>query len=301
MPSPWEEPFLDAVAREDQSAVVALLAPLRTDHAGTPPLAIKNRAVRLLLRRDFARPDGLLTAVEWLTATPDDGARVIGLLLIGRFFADSPARVGPIVARLADDPNWEMREMAAAVAADAIAAAGSTALPWLAALTTHPAPNLRRAAAVGGGWAARRIDRDLARRLLDLLAPLMRDEDRYVGRNLGAFAIGDGFMRAHPEVTIAWLLGMAHSDHPRARWNVATALSAAAAVDHLPAFADVLTRLVGDPDPPVRRATVAATRKLLRRVPETALPLIDKWRCDPARADVAERLLPHPTPGSKVP
>lgn len=227
MPPTWEAPFLDAVSRNDPAAAVRALVPIRTPHAGTPPMAVKTRATRLLARHFDDRPDALLAAAVSLARTDDDGAKEIGMLLIGRFFPDHPSSVGPIVARLADDPNWEVREMAAAAVADLAAAARATALPWLREHAAHPAPNTRRAVVVGCGWAARRVDHELALGLLAVLDPLMRDADAYVGRNLGAFAIGDGFLRAHPEATVPWLTAVAASDHPRARWNVASALSAA--------------------------------------------------------------------------
>lgn len=292
MPADWEEPFLAAVARDDVDATARSLAPLRTAHAGTPPMAVKTRAVRLLTRRFDDQPDALLAAAVSLTEAVDDGANEICLLLIPRFFPDHPARVGLAVARFADHPNWEVRENAAAAVADLVVAAGRSAIPWLHQHAGDRSPNTRRAVVVGCGWAPRRVDVALARQLLEVLSPLTEDGDPYVGRNLGTFAIGDGFLRAHPEPTLAWLTALAASNHPRARWNVATALSAAAAADHLPALDPLLTVLVDDTDPAVRRAALAAARTLLRRRPETMDTLLETWRTDPQRAAAAERLRP---------
>lgn len=284
-------PFLNAVARRDFDAAAGVLAPLRTAHAGTPPAAVKGRAARLLARQHRSDREALLAAATALAETTDDGAKEIGLLLIGPFFAAHPSRVGPVIARLADDPNWEVREIAAAAVSDAVAGAGPAALPWLHALAADASPNGRRAAAVGSGWAARRVDADLGRQLLALLDPLMNDDDRYVGRNLGAFAVGDGFLRAHPEITRSWLAGLATSEHPRVRWNVAMALTAAEAAKHLPSLYDVLTVLAADRDPAVQRAVTTASRKLLRRRPEEFQPLLQAWLADPTSAPLASRVL----------
>lgn len=291
MAATWEGPFLDAVARNESDAAVGVLAPLCTAHAGTPPTAVKNRAARLLTLQYRDLPDALFDAAVSLTNTTDDGAKEIGLLLVGRFFPDHPSRVGPIVTHLADDPNWEVRETAAAACSDLIVGSGPTALPWLRDQAAHPSPNVRRAVAVGSGWAARRVDTDLGRRLLLILEPLMHDDDRYVGRNLGAFAIGDGFLRHHPEATIAWLVPLAKSERPRVRWNVATVLTAAEAAKHLPSLEGVLATLAADRDPAVRRAVTTAARKLRQRRPEDVRPLLESWRTDSARSTIANRVL----------
>lgn len=292
MRSTWEAPFLDAVGRRDFTAVAAILAPLCTAHAGTPPAAIKERAARLLAHHYRDDLVALFDAATALATTADDGAKQIGLLLIGPFFPDHAARVGPVVERLADDPNWEVREAAAGAISDMIAEAGMAVLPWLRDHVVHPSPNVRRAVAVGSGWAAKRVDVDVAHQLLTLLEPLLADRDRYVGRNLGAFAIGDGFLRAQPTLTLAWLVGLATSAEPRVRWNVAMALTAAEAAKHLPALTGVLMALAADQDPTVRRAVRTAARKLLQRRAETIRPLLQSWLTDPKRVDIASCVLP---------
>ncbi len=141
----------------------------------------------------------------------------------------------------------------------------------------HDSPNVRRAAAVASGSAAGSCTEEECRQLLE-------DDDPYVRKNLGAFAIGDSFLKAQPALVADWL-GSA-SSHPRAQWNAAMALSAAEAANHLELLSGLLDQLAADERTVVRRAVYRAVLNLAKRIPEEIAPLLKKWKDDPERSHV---------------
>ena len=106
----------------------------------------------------------------------------------------------------------------------------------------------------------------------------------YVRKNLGAFAIGDSFMKSQPALVAEWL-GRA-SASPRAQWNVAMALSAAEAAKQFPILSELLRQLAADERSAVRRATYRAVLNLAKRIPEEIGPLAESRATDPRRSHV---------------
>ena len=124
--------------------------------------------------------------------------------------------------------------------------------------------------------------------MLEALTPLLEDDDPYVRKNLGAFAIGDSLMKEQPALVAEWL-GRA-SSHARAQWNVAMALSSAEAAKHFDLLADLLWQLAADSRNVVRRATYKAVLSLAKRVPEEMSALLEAWKEDPARSHVSDHV-----------
>ena len=106
---------------------------------------------------------------------------------------------------LADDADWEVRECAAGLFARVLERDFERGLALFAKWTAHRSPNVRRAVALAAKSAAQERRPGRARPLLDLVERLLSDAAEYVRKNLGPFAIGDGFLRAYPEATLARL------------------------------------------------------------------------------------------------
>lgn len=124
--------------------------------------------------------------------------------------------------------------------------------------------------------------------LLEALTPLLEDDDPYVRKNMGTFAIGGGFLKAQPALVADWLSRA--SDHPRAQWNAAMALSAAEAANCLELLSGLLEQLAADERTAVRRAVYRAVLNLAKRIPEDILPRIQGWKDDPARCHVYDHV-----------
>ncbi len=219
----WKDGFLSAIERNDVTGAIAVLDSQKTAHAGTPRQATKLQAAKL-----GSSHCGESTALLYDTAiafarSESEGAQEVRLVLLGPLFGHNPAEVTDTILKLADSENWEVREWAASALRRVISGHFGAIFPTVQAWTVHASPNIRRAAAVGCGSAASSCTSDECRLLLDALTPLLEDDDPYVRKNLGAFAIGDSLLKAQPALVTEWL-GRA-SSHPRAQWSVAMALS----------------------------------------------------------------------------
>lgn len=256
----------------------------KTGHAGTPRQAVKLQAAKIMSRHYGEGTAGLYDAATAFAGSESEGAQEVGLVLLGPMFGRNPANVTDIILILADSENWEVREWAASALRRVISENFAAIFPTVREWAKHASPNVRRAAAVASGSAAGSCTEEQCRMLLEALTPLLEDDDPYVRKNMGAFAIGGGFMKAQPALVADWLRQT--NDHPRAQWNAAMALSAAEAANCLELLSGLLEQLAADERTAVRRAVYRAVLNLAKRIPEEVLPRIQGWKDDPARCHV---------------
>lgn len=223
---------------------------------------------------------------------PEDRRR-LWRYLAGPGFDAMPGLATGIVLALAEDPGWETRETAAALAGDILTEHFEAFYPTLLAFTGSPSANTRRAAALAVMYASKKRNPAWVYRILDLLERLLPDRAEYVRKNLGPFAIGSALLLRHPVETLERLRRWAQSDDQQVLWNVAMAFSAAPAKAHVGAALDVLGPLCGHPDRFVWRAAASALRSLGRRDPGRVLPALEAWRRLPERAAAAETALKY--------
>ena len=286
--SPWKGAFLEAVERRELEEAISVLDSQKTGHAGTPRQAVKLEAVKVMRGHFGEGSAALYEAAMAFANSGSEGAQEVGLVLLGHMFVHNPREVTEVILRLADSENWEVREWAASALRRVISENFEAIYPTVRAWVGHSSPNVRRAAAVASAWAAGDCTEEACRLLLEALTPLLEDDDPYVRKNLGAYAIGDSFLKAQPELVAEWL-GRA-SGHPRAQWNAAMALSAAEAAKHFGLLSDLLWQLAADDRTAVRRAVYRAVLNLGKRVPEEVNSLVERWKDDPERRHVYDRV-----------
>ena len=284
----WRVGFLGAIERGALSEAIAVLDGEKTAHAGTPRQAVKLAAVKVIERHFGAATSARYEAAMAFACSESEGAQEIGLVLLGKLFGHNPGEVSDVILRLADSENWEVREWAASALRRVISENFEAIYPTVREWVEHSSPNVRRAAAVASAWAAGDCTEKECRLLLEALTPLLEDDDPYVRKNMGAFAVGDGFLRAQPGLVADWL-GRA-SDHPRAQWNVAMALAAAEAAKHFGLLSGLLGGLAADERTAVRRAVYRAVLNLGKRVPEEINSLVEGWKDDPVRRHVYDHV-----------
>jgi HEAT repeat protein len=230
--------------------------------------------------------------IEVLAMSPSPSARQVAcLLLANRYSRDRPGALRTAEA-LADDAHWEVREAAAGLMGRLLALDFAPIRSWLATLRSSRSENLRRAVVLAVKYAARREHPERTPALLDLLAPLLRDESAYVRRNLGPFTLGDGLLRIDPRTTLAQLRAWSHDRDPMVRWNVAMAFSSAIGSFHWPAARATLERLARGPEPLVRMSVAKAVRRARQRYPEEVAEALRSWAKDPDRAATAQLVGP---------
>ena len=260
----------------------------KTGHAGTPRQAVKLQAVKVMERHFGGATTARYEAAMAFANSGSEGAQEVGLVLLGHMFGHNAPEVTDVILRLADSENWEVREWAASALRRVISENFEAIYPTVREWVEHSSPNVRRAAAVASAWAAGDCTEEACRLLLEALTPLMEDDDPYVRKNLGAYAVGDSFLKAQPALVAGWL-GEA-SGHPRAQWNVAMALSAAEAAKHFGLLSGLLCALAADERGVVRRAVYRAVLNLVKRVPEEVGPLVEAWKDDPERRHVYDHV-----------
>ncbi len=290
----WQETFVAALKEEELEGLFAVLDGQKTAHAGTPRQAVKLKAAKLIEGHYADSPALLYRTGVAFARSGNEGAQEIGLVLLAPLYDRNPPEVKEIVLALADSENWEVREWAASALRRIICADFEAVFPTIEELAGHESPNLRRAAAVASAWAAKDLTEDRCRRLLGILAALMEDDDPYVRKNMGAYAIGDSFLKAQPKLVAGWLGQVGANE--RAQWNVAMALSSAEAAKQFDLLIGVLRKLAADERTVVRRATYSAVSKLAKRLPGEIVPLVASWKTDSLRSHVYKRVWPKLKP-----
>lgn len=286
----WEEAFVAALEEDDLEGLFSALDSQKTAHAGTPRQAVKLKAVKLIERHCEGSRASLYKTGAAFARSENEGAQEIGLVVLAPLFDHNPAKVTEIVLELADSGNWEVREWAASALRRIVAGEFDAIFATLQAWAGHESPNVRRAVAVASAWAAKDLTEERCRLLLEVLAPLMEDDDPYVRKNMGAYAIGDSFLKAQPELVAEWL-GRA-GENQRAQWNVAMALCSAEAANQFDLLIDLLHKVAEDERSVVRRVTYKAVLSLAKRLPGEIVPLVGSWKTDPKRSHVYNQVWP---------
>ena len=128
-----------------------------------------------------------------------------------------------VVYRLANDSSWEIRETAAGLLKHLLLKDFDYYLGVMKKMVKDKNPNIRRAAVVGS-MQTKLSDEQTEKVALFVYTPLITDENEYVRKNLGPFAL-DNFLRLHPPIAFKFFDRWVKSREPRAIWNVLNAFS----------------------------------------------------------------------------
>ena len=274
-----------ALAAQDLAGLAAIL----TASGRAPSVHAAHRAANRLYAE---QPERLFTLAVALAERPEQLAKALGAALLGERYAGHEAAVGQQLLRLADDPDWVVREYAASSLGDVLTDHFDQTYDLFRVWAQHEAATIRRAVVLATMPAARAGDAHRAARCLDLLEPLLADRAPYVRKNLGPFAIGSALLLHHPEVTFTALARWRDQyNDEQTRWNLALACAAAGGTRWPEQALAFLHSLAGDPRPYVWHAVATALVNLGRKRGEIAQPEIQRWLADPARRHVAERAL----------
>jgi HEAT repeat protein len=281
-----------ALARDDPTAVTGALD--GQFHHGRPGshAALRQQVGERLTESLADDPARESRWIEVLAMSPSPSARQVACLLLANQYPRDHTGVLRAAEALADDAHWEVREAAAGLMGILLEQDFAPIRSWLATLRNSKSENLRRAVVLAVKYAARREHPERTPALLDLLAPLLRDESAYVRRNLGPFTLGDGLLRIDPRTTLSQLRAWSRERDPMVRWNVAMAFSSAIGSFHWPAARATLERLARGPEPLVRMGVAKAVRRARQRYPEEVAEALRSWAKDPDRAATAQLVGP---------
>ena len=166
------------------------------------------------------------------------------------------------IREMADDEAWTTRETAASAIKEINDRHFQEYLPVWQRWVRDPNPNIRRAVEVG----LLRIPKEHYREAFELLVPLLNDEDRYVRKNCGPFALSAVAFRDPADAYRRFesLIG----EDRNVRWNIAMCLGVRFGVQHPQRSIALLRILARDERRFVWRAAASSLVKLLRRYPE---------------------------------
>lgn len=274
----WLVAYGEAVACADFDAALRAIESTATAHAGTAPAAEKRAAVRETLKR---LPSKRLTeAALWFANNPSGTAKELGALLLARSYPQHPEEALAALRRLADDPNWEVREWAGSAAGTILAGHFEEVLPEMQDWLLDESQFVRRAVCLAIMGAAEGGDPMKAGPLLAMADVLARDPAEEVKRNTGPFAVGGKLLARYPEQTLAHVRRWAASDDEMLRWNAAMVFVAASSRHHVDAGLEILSGLASDRRQPVWMAVGSALKHLLKRQPERVEKELRIWMQD---------------------
>jgi HEAT repeat protein len=167
------------------------------------------------------------------------------------------------IRTMADDADWEVREDAAGAIKRLNDKHFNTYLPVWRVWINDPNPNIRRAVEVG----LLRIPKVHYHEAFELLMPLLFDEDTYVRKNCGPFALSAVAYR-NPEHAFKRFGELLESENKNLRWNIAACLGVMFGMRYPEHSIPLLAKLAKDKRRFVWRAAASSLIKLLRKYPE---------------------------------
>lgn len=182
----------------------------------------------------------------------------------GAVYAHDPGGVMAHLERLALDPDFRVREGAAAGLAAALSAHFREIYPALAAWVRHPEARLRALVLMALIPAARPGNLP-AGPLFGLLEPVQADGAPEVARLLGRFLVGGALAAAYPGEALACVQAMAARPERAARWHATQALCGPLSRLYPGEAAALLGRLAAAGDERVRQGVGRTVRWLARQ------------------------------------
>ncbi len=179
------------------------------------------------------------------------------------------------IRKMADSQDWQVREDAAGEIRQINDKFFLEYLPVWKKWVKDPNPNIRRAVEVG----LLRIKKEFVPHALDLLDPLMYDNNSYVRKNCGPFALSHVGYK-DPEATFLRLRDWMKIENKNVRWNVAMCLGAWFGQKYPKDSLKLLKVLAKDKEKFVWRAAASSLVKLIRKHPELKQKVFSWKGCD---------------------
>jgi len=280
-----ERDLRKAISHDDLEKFSKLTSPLRWGKASWS-------ASQLLLQALEGEKERLWPWAVNLSKHENPHTRCHASELLLKLWEKDRNKAEQILATLADDEHWLVRESTHSVWGELLRKHFEQVYPVLNSWNKSSSANLKRCVAIAARSAGNLRKIEWKEPLLKLLIPLLPDKTAYVRKNLGPFAIGDGMLRCYPDFTLKHLRKLALKMDEGTRWNVAMAFASYGGNKNWREGVKILTRLAADERRYVWRAVASALLYLARRHPEIHDMLKD-WLKDSKRAKVAETTLEY--------
>lgn len=263
----WITSFQHAVEDGSITGILDILEGLSTDHAKTPKMSIKKKALKII-RIKMETPELLFGVGFRLSNSKRYVGEELGAILLAECYELDKKGVTEILYRLADSENWEVREWVASACGEVLKNHFDDFYLTMKDWSHDSSPNVRRAVVVAIKYAGKARDIEIADRLIDLIESLLYDSDPYVKKNLGAFSIGDGLLRYYPAKVSKRIHHWVQIENEQVRWNVAMIFTSAEGTKHVENHIQDINLLLTDTRLSVKRAVKSLMKSIKKRKPE---------------------------------
>lgn len=175
----------------------------------------------------------------------------------------SNSEFSAVVCKMADSELWYVRETAASLLKDLLLNDFDYFFGLLKKMVKDKNPNIRRAAVVGSMQS--KLSEKQAVKVAQLIyRPLLNDENVYVRKNLGSFAVSQ-FLRLYPKAGLAFFDREMKKMRPWPVWNILNAFQSARLRANRSLIIEAkkyLGMTAGSQDKNIRGAAVALERRL---------------------------------------
>lgn len=264
----WQQRFIEAIQEKSLAKIKDVFRSLSTDHASTPKQAEKTKAIQIL-KSFYNSSDKHLYEIAYnLSNASDETCEEIGLIILAEKYHINPREVTQVIYKLSDSPNWEVREWAASACSIVLTNHfddfGKVLMKWV----VDESPNIRRCVAVAVKYVSKLKKIEFFPRLIELIHPLLYDNDPYVKKNLGGFAIGDGLLKNYPLPMVNIIKEWVLIDNEYVRSNIALIFTSAAAAKNFTHLEIVFRVLKEDNRMVVVNTVKQAETNLKKRLPQ---------------------------------
>ncbi|NDI33934.1 DNA alkylation repair protein [Chengkuizengella sediminis] len=253
-----------SILSKDVQCMLNNLKSQATNHAETPKQVVKNKTLKmikkLLVTKESIYDFGML-----LANSNDITGEELGSILIAEQFEINPKEVNNTLLRLAESDHWEVREWVASACSIILVNHFHEYYQIFYEWTNNESPNVRRAVTVAVKYVSKLKNQEMANQLIDLIEPLLSDQNPYVKKNLGAFAIGDGLLKYYPNQVMERMNDWIKIDDEIVRWNIAKIFSSAEGMKYIEDSIELFKVLTSDSRPTVKRAVKSTINGLKKR------------------------------------
>ncbi len=254
-----------AIKKADLKKTVSILEKYKTGHADTAKTKDKRFVIKEIVNHIESTSnnpvkDYFLTGNS-LCNMNEPAAKEIGVSLIWRGFRHSPEKVKKQLLKIADDPNWEVREYAGTAFASVLKENEKLFFQMLV-WTKHLSENVRRAVVFS---AIGLRNEECIKKAFAIFEPLLYDNSRYIKKNLGPFILGCYFGNAFPEQVFDQLKKWSEIKNEHVRWNIINSFNNSFGNKHPDKALEIISLFVNDENKTVRRAVKSTLNHLSKR------------------------------------
>ena len=221
-------------------------------------------------------------------------ARAAAGYLLPFFYEEREYDIKPLLLRIADDRDSNMRSHAATIFGILLDNYYYEIFPVFTRWIYHPSENVRLTIALSTTKAIKDTEPVKVRQLLRLIKPLLFDNSSSVKKHLGPSILGKFFLQQHPHIMFEYLWRWTNIEDENARSTLAISMSSAGAVTYPELALEYLEELGRDQNKLVWDAVATSLFHLAKKRPDVTNSILDKWMKDALLrrpAEAAKKLL----------